>query len=209
MASSSNKIDLVDLIEQPSGESNFSWRKYILGHPLTMILAVLGGGLLVVGAVFLYRDLQSSFQVTIIPVEEGQAESAGQIMVHVAGAVQRPGLYQLSSQARINDALVAAGGLNENANREWFAKNINLAQKLSDGVKLYIPFASESVGTQNEISDSQILGQSNSSLININTASQAELENLPKIGAVLAQRIIDYRESHGRFEKIEDLLNVS
>ena len=197
---------LQELIEYPSEKNLFSWEKVIKKYPFQAVLTVLGGGLLVLGGLFLVRDFQKNSQVTIIPIEETEKDASNQIMVHIAGAVEKPGLYQLPADARINDVLIAAGGLVEEANREWFSKNVNLAQKVSDGVKLYIPYENEtsSEATQNQT----VLGQT-SGAVNINTATQAELESLPKIGPVTAQKIIDYRQEHGTFQSIEDLTKIS
>lgn len=186
-------------VEYPSKTTPFSFQ---------LILAVLGGGLLLIGLIFILRDIEKDSQVKIIPVDENQDEdSGGEILVHVAGAVQKPGVYRLAFDARMNDALVEAGGLTEDANRNWFNKNINLAQKVSDGVKIYIPFIDETASNVSS-GESGIQGAT-SGLVNINTASQAELESLPKIGPVIAKRIIDYRESSGQFQSIEDLTKIT
>jgi len=202
--------ELADLLEYPSNHASFSWQKLVKAHPLQVVLLILGGGLVLLGGLLVFRSLQRESQVTIIPVEESSQTTTNQIMVHVAGAVQKPGLYQLSAKARINDALSAAGGLSQDANREWFATNINLAQKVSDGVKLYIPFAGEAgVTTGLKIDSNQVGLDSSAGLVNINTASATELESLPKIGPVTAQRIIEYRETHGAFQSVDDLVNVT
>ncbi len=115
------------------------------------------------------------------------------IMVDVAGAVIRPGVYKVSSDARIHDVLVAAGGISDDADREWVDRRINLAAKVSDGTKLYIPFEGDPAAPD-VLSNS---GPGSSSLvdkqINMNTASQSELESLSGIGPVTAQKIIDSR----------------
>ena len=106
--------------------------------------------------------------------------------------LQNPGVYQLESGDRVNDAIIMAGGLTDDA----CTKNLNKARKLSDGEKIYIP------------SEDEIEISSNSSgLININTASADELMLLPGIGQVYAQRIIDYRSSKS-FSSIEEITNI-
>lgn len=121
------------------------------------------------------------------------------ITVEVAGEVIKPGVYQLPVESRINDLLTAAGGLSAEADREWVAKNVNLAQKLIDGAKIYVPGK-----TQNAIRDTQNenLKNSISEKININTASEAQLDTLWGIGPATAKKIIDGRP----YQKPEQLL---
>lgn len=139
-------------------------------------------------------------------------------MVHVAGAVEKPGLYKLKADARINDALLAAGGLAAEADREWFEEYVNLAQKLSDGIKLYVPFRNEVSSSAKATEDKDKVGivigeesifvQDSKGKININTASLSELDSLPGIGPVYAQRIIDYQMGNGSFSSIEEITKV-
>lgn len=117
------------------------------------------------------------------------------IVVDVAGAVTHPGVYELNRGARVEEALIAAGGLSKSADTDWVAKNLNRAMKVNDGVKIYIP----EVG---EVETSHILGSvvatsetssQNGSVISINNANQSELESLPGVGPVTAQKIINNR----------------
>ncbi len=114
------------------------------------------------------------------------------IYVHIAGQVQTPGVYQISPQDRLFHLVELAGGATEKADLDA----INLASLLEDGQRVYIPEIGEIV----EKGDGRI---------NINTASQAELESLPGIGPALAQRIIDYRARYGSFRTVEELTKVS
>ena len=123
---------------------------------------------------------------------QGASESAKianrEIVVDVEGAVVKPGVYHIPFDSRIKDGLIAAFGLSSDANRDWVAKNLNLAAKLTDGGKIYIPRVGEDVkGTTHSASS----GQAGS--ININTASISELDTLSGIGAATAQKIIDSR----------------
>lgn len=122
------------------------------------------------------------------------------VAADIGGAVQKPGLYELLVGSRVNDLLIAAGGLSGQADRDWVAKNINLAQKLADGAKIYIPKKGEIMGEK-----TQAAGGSTkvSGLININTASQNLLESLWGVGPVTAQKIIENRP----FQKNEELFN--
>ncbi|NMC35739.1 competence protein ComEA [Candidatus Beckwithbacteria bacterium] len=125
------------------------------------------------------------------------------IFIDISGAVMRPGLYQLPEGSRVGDAIASSGGILDEASVSWVQRELNLAQILSDGQKLYIPFEGE-----NEASDPQVQGQSTSSKININTASAEQLESLPKIGPKTAQAIVTFREEHGNFANPEELVLV-
>lgn len=109
------------------------------------------------------------------------------ISIDIEGAVVAPGVYKLNQGSIIKDALVSAGGLSSDADRDFIAKNINLASKLIDGTKIYIPKKGESL--------SQIKGASTLStdLININLASAENLDTLPGVGVVTAEKIINNR----------------
>lgn len=188
------------------------WEK----NKLSVILAGLGVLLLGIGvlSVVVLSSKTGSSEIEILSAEE-QAKT-GEIMVHVTGAVEQPGLYKLETDARVNDALVAAGGLAGDADREWFGKYVNLAQKLSDGVKMYVPFRNEvdKVGKVEEVEKGIVAGeqsiffQETQGKININTASLEELDSLPGIGPTYAQRIIDYRKANGPFSSIEEVTKV-
>ena len=136
--------------------------------------------------------------------EEGKGQEVGeegeQIVVDVGGAVERPGIYELQDGARVNDALIAAGGLSSQADRVWVTRNINLAQKVSDGNKLFIPFKTAQVGQAGVVLSSQTTGQQQ--VASINAATAAELETLWGIGEVRAQAIIDGRP----YSSIEELV---
>ena len=137
------------------------------------------------------------------------------IIVHITGEVKKAGIITLKEGARIADAIKEAGGTNE-ADLD----QINLAYQLQDGQKIYIP--SKKDKEKNEAkeyitseSGNNVIIQENtsekggkSSKVNINKATQSELENLPGIGEAMANRIIEYREQNGKFQKIEDLKNV-
>ena len=163
--------------------------------------------------------------------EETTKEGTEKIIVHVSGAVNKEGIVELEENSRISDAIDKAEGLKENAD----TKNINLAFKLEDGMKIYIPTIEES-REQNEqngqsqnqtlmdetskyvtsssgvVQEEQTNGQSEqkkNEKININTATQTELETLPGIGPSISLKIINYREENGKFKSIEEIKEVS
>ncbi len=139
-----------------------------------------------------------------------------QLAVYVCGAVASPGVYELDEGSRIMDAVEAAGGFSGDADTTY----VNLAAKLTDGMKLLIPtieetanagkdnsFLTYEAGTLAEASDTPAGNQGG--LININTATKEELKTLSGIGDSTAEKIIRYREDNGGFSKIEDIMKVS
>lgn len=131
------------------------------------------------------------------------------ITIDVEGEVIHPGVYRLPKGNRLEEAMIAAGGLAANADREWIGKNLNRAEMLSDGMKIYVPKKSENLNSKTQISPSQTLGVATSRMININTADATQLDILPGIGPALAGRIIDYRNQNGGFKDINELKLVS
>ena len=144
------------------------------------------------------------------------------IIVHVSGAVNKEGIVELAPNSRISDAIDQAEGLKENAD----TKEINLAFKLEDGMKIYIPTIGENNNIENEESSNYITSsggivqaqeenieinsdKKTSQKININTATQTELETLPGIGPSTSTKIINYREENGKFQTIEEIKEVS
>lgn len=126
--------------------------------------------------------------------EEQAAKSKKQITVDIEGGVLKPGVYHLPADSLLQDGLIAAGGLSEHADRQLVAKNLNMASKLVDGAKIYIPLQGESVGSGSTTtgSDATSVGAATSQ-ININTASEENLDSLPGIGAVTSGKIISGR----------------
>jgi competence protein ComEA len=112
-----------------------------------------------------------------------------EIVVDVAGSVEKPGVYTLPKGSRIGDAVVLAGGFSALADRNWVAQTLNLASELKDAQKIYILGKEDTTPAQGKSSVASV----QSAIVNINTASVAELDALPGIGAVRAQAIIDNR----------------
>jgi competence protein ComEA len=132
------------------------------------------------------------------------------LQVYVNGAVARPDVYVLPQGSRIKQAILAAGGFTADAD----TVQINLAQQLSDGMYIYVSVLGETPPPQIVIPEgggSASRSQSmevGSELVNINTATQKELETLPGIGPSIAQKILDYRQANGPFPTIESILDV-
>lgn len=149
-----------------------------------------------------------------------QIVNGGGIFVHIDGYINNPGVYEIKENDRIKTLIDKAGGFREG----YSIKNINLAAKLSDGDKIYIPSVSEEKVSENNNNNINInssgKGQNvkndrnnvsvmkNNSKININTANISELKQITGIGESTANKIIDYRENVGKFKKIEDIKEV-
>ncbi len=144
-------------------------------------------------------------QVTIDGGVRTDAATPAPLYVHVAGAVALPGLYVVRAGARVVDAVAAAGGFASDADQGA----VNLARPLGDGEQLHVPAVGELPAAAGP---SGSAGQGDGALgdgrVNLNTAGPAELDTLPRIGAAMAQRIIDWRDANGRFTSVEDLLAV-
>ena len=142
--------------------------------------------------------------------EEEEDLPESNIMVDVKGAVVKPGIYELAPQSRVIDAINAAGGLSEDGD----ANQLNFAMILQDEMQIYAPVEGEEMSevlSPNiaNASTQQDDHSSGGSLININTALEAELETLNGVGPSKSASIIAYREENGPFTTIEDLMNVS
>ena len=180
---------------------------------------------------------QSAAQATAQPSESAQGGPSGEatVRVHVAGAVNNPGVYTLPAQGRAVDAIAAASGAAADADLD----RVNLAGALSDGVQIYVPHRGETAapaqiqpngGTANAGQANAANGaaqngasqggtqpqpartltpagsaQKGSTPVNINTATAEELQTLPRIGPAMAQRIIAWREAHGGFRSVDEL----
>jgi len=140
----------------------------------------------------------------VVPVEKTPVEEPV-LVVHVAGAVRTPGVYKVKKGARVVDAVAAAGGPAEGAQVDA----LNLAATVQDGQKIYVPTAGQTGGNSggNTVGAGGKMGGNGK--VNLNTASEAELERIPGIGPAMAQRILLYREKNGLFRRVEDLLKVS
>jgi len=186
-------------------QNSFDLDRFLQNHKLTIILALFGLILLGTGFLIFQKMFSEEPKMEFIrsaDVRQGEEEI---ILADIAGAVLKPGVYELKFGSRVNDLLVLAGGLSLDADRDWVAKNLNLAQKVIDGAKIYIP----KTGETNPSNFSNPSFSSNSSdilsKININTATIPELDTLWGIGEATARKIVAGRP----YQKIEDLVNKS
>jgi len=163
-----------------------------------VVLALLGL-ILIGGGVFWWKS-GGVEQDKIEIVTEEQSDKVTKIAVDVGGAVEKPGVYEVEIGARIGEVLGLAGGLSGDADTEWVEMYLNRAEAVKDGMKIYIPSKSEILNPKSEILNKS---QNQNSKININQASQAELEELPGIGPVTAKKIIDGRP-YGRSEELQE-----
>jgi competence protein ComEA len=137
------------------------------------------------------------------PIELLPPPTPESLRVHVAGAVTEPGVYLLPMEAIVSQAIEAAGGPLEEAILDM----VNMAAPLENGQQVFVPVQGD---TSSETYPSvPIFVPASVEKININTAPAAKLESLPGIGPSLAKKIVEFRETHGPFLRIEDLLNVS
>jgi competence protein ComEA len=199
----------------------------IRDHLLPLGLAIVG--ILLIGIGLLPLSLPKTNQDSSVAFESG-AESAASVAgemtssvmieVDIAGAVVSPGVYSLPENARVRDGVDAAGGFSQNANKAWIAKNLNLAAKLSDAQKLYIPFE----GEETSMSGVDVNGGNGAGngQMNINSAGSSELDTLPGVGPATVAKIISGRPygsvddlvskkivSQNAFEKIKTLISIN
>ena len=165
---------------------------------LVMILAL---------AVFAVKS-EGEEDLEIQEAETVESSESAAIFVEVGGEVKKPTVVELSEGSRVADAIEAAGGVTENAD----LTEINRAAFVSDGEKIFVPAAAESLAAEGGSQD--MSGVSGGNLysdgkININTADSDKLQELNGVGPVTAEKIISYRNENGRFKSIEDIKNVS
>jgi competence protein ComEA len=175
--------------------SRLRWRVGI-----TSAIALCGAMVLVVVGSFFWRNATPAVQEIASPAAATAAEvtespGAAQLVVHVVGAVAKPGVVRVPEQSRVEDALVLAGGPTADAE----LSGVNLARVLFDGEQIVVPV----VGEQ------PLATSGGGGLVSLSQATQAELESLPRIGPATAERIMAWREANGPFRSVEDLLAVS
>lgn len=177
------------------------------------IICIVALAIIICIIIYLYLHLRETSidynaNQLILDTQINSNEKFSTITVHITGQIASPGLVTLKEGARISDAIEAAGGITIEAD----INKVNLAYQLSDGQKIYIPsiYDTEEISyIQDSAGNNVIVDSQTSSLVNINTATQTELETLTGVGPSLANNIITYRKENGKFSCIEDLKNVS
>ncbi len=165
------------------------WQEYKIP-----ILLGLGSIISIVAAlILLFRSFQSTTPITFESEASGSSILGQTITIDIEGALNTPGVYQLTAGARVEDAIVAAGGLSDEADMDRIAGVVNRAAKLSDGAKLYIPKKGSGLDSSKGLTPIGVLGSEVSTQTSVNAASQAQLEALAGIGPVTAKKIIDGR----------------
>lgn len=180
-----------DAILAPPGPARLRF-----GIGAAVVLLLVGLGVAVLVSALGPRGQSTTVGASAAPTSP---DSGVSIYVHLLGAVNTPGLYELPDGARAVDAVAAAGGFTADADRAA----VNLARFVSDGEQIAVPIigaAQEPVGAT---------GASADGLVNINLADAAALETLPRVGPALAARIIEWRDANGRFSSVDDLLAVT
>lgn len=163
-----------------------------------VILFLLGLILIGFGVLMYKTDVFSSGDKVEVLTPTTEPQNNMQIIVEITGAVEKPDVYKLAKDSRVDDLLISAGGLAVDADRDWAEKNINKASKLIDGQKIYIYHsgelsASNNGGIKPDQGVSEPEGFHPYSFVDVNTASQSELEKLNGIGPVYATNIIEHR----------------
>ncbi len=171
---------------------------------MPVILGGLGILLMVGGVAINYYKTNQSVSGSVENSGD-QATSSGTITlktikVDIEGAVQQSGVYELPYDSRVENVLIAAGGMGAKADRIFVSKNINLAQRLTDGAKIYVPFLGEINTNSQQISTDT---NTNPGKININSATSVELDTLPGIGPVTAEKIVSTRP----YQSVSELLD--
>lgn len=186
-------------------------RAYAKRRPWLLLFVVLLGVFTAIGS----NSVAAASGEQRIPVATpSTASTAGialtlpQVYVHVVGEVKRPGLYVVSNDARLVDAIALAGGFTPKAEQS----SVNLARVLTDGEQIFVlsrAAAGSTAGSGAGSVGGSVGGAGAQAKISLNRASQSELESLPRVGPALAARIMDWRTANGGFKSIEDLMKVS
>ena len=188
-------------------------RNVIVGWAIAFFL---GAAVTAVGLTMTKR-VQPAPIVIVPPEPTAQPEptaTSGPMRVYVNGAVAAPAVYELPQGSRVEQAIEAAGGFDAEANTAV----VNLAQSLMDGAQIYVPLQEEMAAAPPVVTDSRTTSfnvlddtavTEAGGLVNINTANSEELDTLPGIGPSTAQKILNYRDENGRFNSIEEIMNVS
>lgn len=179
------------------------WERY----RRALIIGMVG---VVAGVLYVAQQTQSAHVSIPVP---SQTPVPGDLIVDVEGAVHAPGLHRLPAGALVEDAIVAAGNLAPQADLVQIARQLNRAEKLKPNQKLYLPFLGEVTakagGTSAQSGESATTSDVAGGPVNLNSATQEELETLPGVGPATAEKIVQYREEHGGFQNSSELMDIS
>jgi competence protein ComEA len=189
-----NPVTAGDRDEPPAPDAS-SRRRLGIGAVVVLVIAALA---VTVGIGILRGTMAPVDEVVVDQTPAPAVTVSADLYVHVSGAVRAPGLYVLPAGARVVDAIAAAGGFAEEADRNA----VNLARTLDDGEQLPVPRAGEGPPA------GAFAPEPAGGLVDLNSADATLLETLPRIGPALAERIIAWREDNGGFTSVEDLLAV-
>jgi competence protein ComEA len=164
-------------------------RRLAAGALVLLLVLVLGGR-------HLLRAGTPTAAAPVADVAPIRADAGPQLVVHVVGAVHRPGLYRFPSRARVADAVARAGG----ATRKADLALVNLAAPLADGTQVVVPVKAPAGATPAGGPATAPAGP-----VHLNSATLEQLDELPGVGPVTAQKILDYRQEHGAFSSLEEL----
>lgn len=180
-------------------DSQKSFDDLLSKYKMPLAVGFVGLVLLIAGVVSSGIIPRTFVKSTKSPVSATQPQQTSpfEAKVDVSGEVRSPGVYALSGSARVEDALKAAGGVTESADPAYLSKTVNLAQRVSDGMKIYVPRISEAGPSAVVAQSGGDVAGVQTSMVNINAASLSELEKLPGVGEVTAQKIIDGRPYGG------------
>lgn len=176
----------------------------VIALAILAVAVVAGAGFAFIKARPKPEPSPSAAGVALVAPATPTASPTTSIVVHVAGAVHKPGVYSFPSGSRVGDAIIAAGGAAPGAD----INSINLARPLADGERVWIPRKGETPPPEASGASAGPGGAAGGK-VNINAASAAQLEDLPGIGPALAERIVEYRTQHGPFRTIRDLMKVT
>jgi len=175
-----------------------------LGQRRLLVGAVVVCALVIAGAPrLLHRSSATPVAPPLHVAAPARTASAGSpaLVVDVAGAVRRPGLYRLARGSRIADAIALAGGFTRRADRVA----VNLAAPVADGEEIVVPARGAGTAGASSGARSSAMGPSPTAPLDLNTATLEQLDALPGIGPTTAQKILDYRQAHGPFHSVADL----
>ncbi|MBF8185345.1 helix-hairpin-helix domain-containing protein [Nonomuraea sp. K274] len=164
------------------------------------VLLALGALAIVVAAFVVWRSQPSPEPLPPpTPITPSTPSPTAKVTVHVAGKIRKPGVYLLPSGARVTDAVTAAGGVS----RGTSTGSLNLARRLIDGEQIVVGAAQGAAAPGSPVTDPA------GAVLDLNSATNDQLEELPGVGEVLAARIAEFRDSHGGFTAVEQLREVS